>query len=170
MSFASVSSKVRRSLALADAMGMAPKNKVVTELLETFKAMKIELESAEADNKSAFDLEQQGKNDQIKTTQNTLSQKQAELATTQSNIASTQEELTERNAVLNDDRNYLRDLTSKCETKAKEWDQRSTMRADELAAITQALSVIEGTVAEKASTTGEGGRSALVTTAIDEDE
>jgi peptidoglycan hydrolase CwlO-like protein len=64
---------------------------------------------------------------------------------------------------------YLKDLTTKCELKAKEWDQRSQMRADELAALTQALSVLVSTVAEKANTTGEGGRSLLEQTVDDDD-
>merc|ERR1719379_1163779 len=61
--------------------------------------------------------------------------------------------------MLNDDRVYLKDLTEKCETKAKLWDQRSQMRADELSALTQALSVLESSVASMAEATGEGGRS-----------
>merc|ERR1719207_296573 len=62
------------------------------------------------------------------------------------------------NAVLNDDRTYLKDLTTKCELKAKQWDQRSSMRADELTAITQALTVLKGSVASQAEKVGEGGR------------
>ena len=69
-----------------------------------------------------------------------------------------QADLTETTAMLNDDRVYLKDLTEKCETKAKLWDQRSQMRADELSALTQALSVLETTVAGKAELSGEGGR------------
>merc|ERR1719159_1251167 len=41
------------------------------------------------------------------------------------------------------------DLTAKCEAKSKEWDQRSSMRQDELSAITEALGIIKGTVAAK---------------------
>jgi len=67
-------------------------------------------------------------------------------------------DLTAANALLNDDRVYLKDLTTTCEQKAKEWDQRSSMRSDELAALTQALAVLSGTVAEKAEATGSGGR------------
>merc|ERR1719353_1397094 len=66
------------------------------------------------------------------------------------------------NAVLNDDRVYLKDLTIKCELKAKQWDQRSSMRADELSAITQALTVLTGSVATQAGKVGEGGRSAMI--------
>ena len=58
-------------------------------------------------------------------------------------------DLTETNAVLNDDRLYLKDLTSKCETKAKEWDQRSQMRADELTALSKALGIMQDRVKTK---------------------
>merc|ERR1719217_430849 len=73
-------------------------------------------------------------------------------------IASAQADMTSTNAVLNDDRTYLKDLTTKCELKAKQWDQRSSMRASELSAITQALTVLKGQVASQAGKGGEGGR------------
>merc|ERR1719236_244960 len=113
----------------------------------------------------------QAKLDQLKTAQESLDSKNKERTKTTEDIAMAQGDLTETNAVLNDDRVYLKDLTAKCELKAKEWDQRSQMRADELAAITQALAVIESTVAAKAGATGAGGRgkaSAPVTTALTE--
>jgi len=47
-------------------------------------------------------------------------------------------------AQLKDDQLYLKDLTERCEVKAKEWDQRSQMRADEITALTKALEIIEG--------------------------
>jgi hypothetical protein len=79
--------------------------------------------------------------------------------------------MTNMNAVLNDDRTYLKDLTIKCELKAKQWDQRSSMRADELSAITQALTVLTGSVASQADKVGEGGRSSMLQdTNIQEDD
>merc|ERR1719327_2093177 len=91
--------------------------------------------------------------------QQSLENKQKEKTETSEDIATSQADLTETTAMLNDDRVYLKDMTEKCETKAKLWDQRSQMRADELSALTQALSVLESAVAEKAAATGEGGRS-----------
>merc|ERR1740138_1870327 len=120
-------------------------------LLNTFRGKKSDLESDNAQAQSDFDLAAQGKTAQIKAAQVTLAEKEAERSETTNKIAVAQADLTETNAVLNDDRLYLKDLTSKCETKAKEWDQRSSMRSDELSAITQALAVIEGVVASKAS-------------------
>merc|ERR1740138_1603738 len=80
--------------------------------------------------------------------------------------------MTNMNAVLNDDRTYLKDLTTKCELKAKQWDQRSSMRADELSAITQALTVLQGSVASQAEKVGEGGRSSMLqsSSAMEDDD
>merc|ERR1719272_2132205 len=49
-------------------------------------------------------------------------------------------------ALLKDDELYLKDLTSKCELKAREWDQRSQMRAEEVTALAAALKIIKGRV------------------------
>merc|ERR1719324_1313163 len=46
-------------------------------------------------------------------------------------------------ALLKDDELYLKDLTSKCELKAREWDQRSQMRSEEVTALTAALKIIK---------------------------
>merc|ERR1719335_1824347 len=172
VSLAQVKSIVRTSLLMADAMDMAPKSrKVVTMLLSedqpitdvpvsdydsksggiietlegllgTFRERKTTLESDNETADSDYNLAMQAKLDQLTQAQQSLENKQKETT-----------------AMLNDDRVYLKDLTEKCETKAKLLDQRSQMRADELSALTQALSVLETTVAEKAELSGEGGRS-----------
>merc|ERR1719305_908444 len=128
-------------------------------LLSTFREKKTSLESDDVSAEDAYNQAKQAKEDQLKTAQETLTTKQDDKSAKVKEIATAQADLTERNAVLNDDRVYLQDLSSKCELKAKEWSQRSDMRAQELAAITQALGVLEGKVAEEAGATGEGGRS-----------
>jgi chromosome segregation ATPase len=86
---------------------------------------------------------------QIGTAQKNLESTEETRATTTKEIASTQQDLTGTLAQLHDDQAYLRDLTAKCEDKSKEWDQRSSMRQDELSAITEALAIIKGTVTAK---------------------
>merc|ERR1719327_1719420 len=188
-SLVQIKSLVRTSLLMADAMDMMPKSrKVVTMLLSedqpitdvpvsdydfhsggiietlegllnTFRERKTTLESDNETAESDYNVAMQAKLDQLKQAQESLENKQKEKTETTEEIATSQADLTETNAMLNDDRVYLKDLTEKCETKAKLWDQRSQMRADELSALTQALSVLESAVAEKAEATGEGGRS-----------
>jgi hypothetical protein len=128
------------------------------DLLNTFRAKRVSLEDDNTAAQSSYDLAMQAKNAQVDTAQQNLEAKNKERAETTEDISTNQADLTETNAVLNDDRLYLKDLTAKCEAKAKLWDQRSQMRADELAALSQALVVLEGTVASKGEITGAGGR------------
>merc|ERR1719158_1493489 len=62
-------------------------------------------------------------------------------------------ELTTVSATLLDDQAYLKELAATCEATAKTWDQRSSMRADELSALTEAISIIKGTVTAKSGKT-----------------
>merc|ERR1719272_2925680 len=66
-------------------------------------------------------------------------------------IATYSGDLTATKAVLTDDQQYIKDLTAKCESKSKEWDQRSQMRQDELTAISTAITIVSGKVKDKTS-------------------
>jgi hypothetical protein len=134
----------------------------VEKLLKAFRDKKVELETTEAKTVSDFERRQQSLKHMLKAAQESLEEKNKERTQTTEAIATAQGDMTNMNAVLNDDRTYLKDLTIKCELKAKQWDQRSSMRADELSAITQALTVLQGSVAEQAEKVGEGGRSAMI--------
>merc|ERR1719197_2358245 len=101
-------------------------------LLSTFRDKKSSLESDDVAAEEAYNLAKQAKEDQLKTAKETLETKQEDKSAKVKEIATAQADLTERNAVLNDDRVYLQDLSSKCEIKAKEWNQCSEMRAGEL--------------------------------------
>jgi len=130
----------------------------VEELLKAFRDKKVELETIEAKAQSDYERAMQSKAAQLKAAQEDLDAKNKKRTVTTEEIASAQADMTSTNAVLNDDRTYLKDLTTKCELKAKQWDQRSSMRAAELTAITQALTVLKGQVASQAGKVGEGGR------------
>lgn len=68
-------------------------------------------------------------------------------------IGQNSRELAVAKAALSDDQAYLKDLTQKCNEKAKAWDQRSKIRSDELSALTSALTVVKGQVTESAKAT-----------------
>jgi hypothetical protein len=61
-------------------------------------------------------------------------------------IATGKESLVQAESLLADDQLYLKDLTDRCEARAKDWDQRSTLRAGELEALSQALTILKGKV------------------------
>jgi len=134
----------------------------IIETLETlhkeFRDKKVELERSEAKAESDFNLAIQSKKHQLEQAELSLDDQKKERTSTTDGIGGANGDLTAANALLNDDRVYLKDLTSKCEQKAKDWDQRTAMRADELAALNQALTVLAGAVAHKEGVTGAGGR------------
>jgi len=57
-------------------------------------------------------------------------------------------DLTWAQSTLTDDQAYLKELTTRCNAKAQEWDARSGLRKDELTAITSALTIIKTRVAK----------------------
>merc|ERR1719352_92235 len=138
--------------------------------LKAFRDKKVELETTEAKAVSDFERGQQSRKHMLKAAKESLDEKNKERTMTTESIATTQSDMTNMNAVLNDDRTYLKDLTIKCELKAKQWDQRSSMRSAELSAITQALTVLQGSVATQAGKVGEGGRSAMLQSDAQEDD
>ena len=148
-SLVEVKKKVSSLLALADAAGMtSPKLpallqqpisevpvadytfhatsiiETVEELLKAFRDKKVELETIEAKAQSDYERNMQSKAAQLKAAQEDLDAKNKKRTVTTEGIASAQADMTSTNAVLNDDRTYLKDLTTKCELKAKQWDQQ----------------------------------------------
>jgi hypothetical protein len=57
--------------------------------------------------------------------------------------------LENESVVLTDSQQYLKTMTETCELKAREWDQRSSTREGELAALTKALDILKGEVQGK---------------------
>jgi len=197
--FAEIKASVQKTMALADALSMPVKNQAVVtaflasdqmpevpeedysfhsggiigtleEILKEFTERKDTLDKEETAAQASFDAMAKAKREEIDSSKATLESKEDQLSTAQSDLATTEEDLTETTALLNDDNTYLKDITGQCETKAHQWDQRSKQRKDELSAITQALEIIEGTVASKDSATGSGGRALVSVSETADDE
>lgn len=64
-------------------------------------------------------------------------------------IAQAREDLVSAEGLLKDDQLYLKDLTSRCEQRAKAYDQRSNMRGQEIQALSEALSILKDKVKDK---------------------
>merc|ERR1719217_1364854 len=183
----STKAEVQQTMLLADALGMELQNKrAMTAFLATkqpyeakgeyefrsggiidtlkdlqakFEKRKDELDTQEKAAQEAFSAAAGAKREEIEADKASLETDEETLSTTESDIATTTEELTEEKAQLNDNNLYLKDITGQCETKAKEWDQRSKARAGELAAISKALEILGGSVKDMYESTGAGGRS-----------
>jgi len=72
-----------------------------------------------------------------------LSEKASGLA---KDIAQAKEDLVSEQTSLEDAQAYLKDLTDRCEARAKDWDQRSSTRDEESQALSRALKILTGRV------------------------
>jgi len=80
-----------------------------------------------------------------------IAKAQAKLADASKELGAQSQDLTMTSATLTDDQAFLKETTANCNSKAKSWDQRSKTRSDELTALTTALFIVKGKVAEKVS-------------------
>merc|ERR1719456_1493374 len=174
-----VKEAIRKSLIHADALGLSPRHARTLaallqqdgddgtpeadfefhheDLMETFDGLdksyhekKEDVDDTEAKAVEAHTSFMKAKTNQLETAQDELSRQTEDLNVLEEEIGAAESDLSNAKAKLDDDQTYLKDLTAKCELKAREWDQRSAMRAQELAALSQALAVITDTVQEKA--------------------
>merc|ERR550514_2418196 len=110
---------------------------LMQDLAKRYEDKKAACEQEEADAVKAHNSYMSSKTSQRETAEGDLSSRTAE------------EALSDARAMLADDETYLKDLTAKCELKAREWDQRSKMRGDELNALNGALGVMTDRVKTK---------------------
>merc|ERR1719420_655117 len=167
---------IRQAAFMADSMGHSPKHqralaallqqdpevpmqdynfhseeivKTIEGLVDDFKAKISEVKIDETKKVSDFDLQMQADTDEKDTAAKDLKDANELKASKMESLAQAGKDLTVTQAQLSDDQAYLKDLTEKCNLKSKEWDQRSQMRQDELTALTTALTIVKGKVAEK---------------------
>jgi len=120
-------------------------------LLKKFRGKKEKVDEEEVTRVQEHDMKIQkftddlaAKNVELRDTQKARDKKTEE-------ISEKNQELTTVSSTLLDDQEYLNNLYSMCSKRAKTWDQRTKVRADELSAITAAITLVKGAVAEKTS-------------------
>merc|ERR1740123_387109 len=66
-----------------------------------------------------------------------------DIADLEKKIAEDREEVINTEDLLKDDQLYMKDLTARCEVRARDWDQRASMRGGEVQALTEALAILK---------------------------
>jgi len=120
-------------------------------LRKDFRSTKNDIDADEVKSVAEFDALKQEKLDYIKAKNLELDESRSEKEKTTSAISMATEELTTVAADLLDNQQYLKELAELCEARAKTWDQRSKVRADELSALTSATTIIKTSVSENTS-------------------
>jgi hypothetical protein len=122
---------------------------IIADLRASTLAKKAETDSHENASVVGYNGTINAKREEHVTAAASLATKKELLSQCESDIATTTDDLHEWELQLAADQEYLKELTAECEAKAKEWDQESKMRANELAAIGKALEIITGDVASE---------------------
>merc|ERR1719191_24974 len=114
-----------------------------------FRKTKNDVDADEVQRVKEYDMLSQELTDKIKAKTHAMEEAKKTRDLKIENIGEDSQELTTVSATLLDDMEYLDELNTICSDKAKTWDQRTQLRANELTAITQAAGIVKSTVAEK---------------------
>jgi chromosome segregation ATPase len=120
---------------------------LLNKLLADFKAEKEAADKEFAAAEEVCDKTKTDLSNEIDLTNGNIETLEKEIGTLTARLAEARGELVEAEHLLKEDKLYLTDLTETCEQRAAMYDQRSAMRASELAAMTQALDILESRVA-----------------------
>lgn len=170
-SLAQVKTSVRKSLLMADTLDMDPKRtralavllqedeseaptgdgefhsggivETLEKLQKDFKGRKTQLDQIEGQNQKDFTETMKTKNSEKSTAQDAKTTAESDKSNADANIATASDDTVLEEATLKDDELYMKDLTERCELKAREWDQRSQMRAGEVTALGKAIDIIK---------------------------
>lgn len=168
------SSTIRNTVAMADALGLGAESVALLQqdpevemenykfhssaVIETLEKLQKEFRGKKAKSDADEVTRVQEHQMLIQQKTDTIKAKTLELGNTQkargdkiADIAENTQALTITSAKLLDDQEYLKELYSMCSKKADTWDQRSKVRADELSAISAAITIVKGAVSEKTS-------------------
>jgi len=164
-----VSAKAKKVVMAAVAAHQASKVPVkdfsghLGDIIDTLKGLSADfttnlndLEKQRKEDRSTHELELQRLQGEINAHEVQLGDQKKELGRLNQGIESTTKELTQYTISLHDDQTYLTDLTETCDAKHDQWEQRSSMRAEELGALTEALGIVTNEVAAKEGVTNKG--------------
>jgi hypothetical protein len=112
-------------------------------LLAKFKEMKKELDVEEFDINSAFETDKLGLTNEKKFAEKEKAVKEAIVAKRTEDMEAAKTDKDEETQDMNADQSFLDVLTKDCEEKAHLFDQRSSTRADELKALSEATAKLE---------------------------
>merc|ERR1719316_307097 len=124
------------------------------DLVKTFKEKKIQADKEEMADRHQHEMLSQARRYNIKMMEQAKEEKGAASAELTEEIAQLGTDLQNTQAAMAADENFLEDLTSKCQTKASDWDSRSQTRTAELTAIANALEMLKGDVSKMYGSTG----------------
>jgi len=127
--------------------------KTVKELKPGMQETLKRLRADEVQSKHEYQMVVQGLTDEKNAEQKVLDDAQKAQAKNTEELGQNSKEMTLTQGTLTDDQAFLKTVTENCNTKSKQWDQRSSSRAAELTALTNAITIVKSRVATKSGKT-----------------
>merc|ERR1719377_140317 len=115
---------------------------ILKDMLATFTDNLESATAAEDKAKADFDALMEAKKSQLSTAKQALLDKEGEKGARGEALATSKEEMKDLEGQNERDAGYLADTKSTCETRATEWDERKKLRAEEIAAIQEAIGIL----------------------------
>lgn len=128
---------------------------MLEELQTQFRKNRDDSDVAAAKAVSSFQLEKQSLEVSLKNKKTSLATKHNEFAQNQKTIAVSKEELAESNSTRTQDSAYLAETNASCSEKKQIHEQHVSMRAEELAALSQATDIMKETTSSSSSSNGQ---------------
>mmetsp|Transcript_89934 Transcript_89934/g.140828 ORF Transcript_89934/g.140828 Transcript_89934/m.140828 type:complete len:699 (-) Transcript_89934:32-2128(-) len=123
---------------------------VCEKLLVDYEGNKKDLDDEYAKTSKACDETKASLKKKIKANKDAMDALDLNIEKLTTEIAQHRQDLVTTDGQLKDDELYLKDLQARCEERAHDYDQRSVMRADELSAINEALTILTKDVKKRA--------------------
>merc|ERR1719223_804306 len=127
-------------------------NEILAKCLKDFKDEKKDGEDKWKKTKEGCAKSKAGLNKQMKDNLDAIKKAEEKIEELAKKIAKDRGDLINAQEALEEDAAYLKDLTSQCENKAREFDQRASMRNDEVTALAAALKIITNKVKDSDKT------------------
>jgi hypothetical protein len=115
---------------------------ILADMLKTFEDNLEEATAAEEKAAADFDALMEAKKEQLSTAKQALLDKSGEKGARGEALATSKEEKKDLEGQNERDEGYLADTKATCETRATEWDERKKLRAEEIAAIQEAIGIL----------------------------
>merc|ERR1719262_1930599 len=116
---------------------------VLEGLKDEFLQNKKDLDETEFETNAAFERERLGLQNEEKFATKDKNEKEEILEAKTEELHTTEDEKEKETDAKNADQSFLDTVTTECEQKAHDWDQRSKARSDELKALSDALTTLE---------------------------
>merc|ERR1719199_1551606 len=115
---------------------------ILKDMLKTFEDNLEEATAAEEKAEADFDALMEAKKEQLSTAKQALLDKSGEKGARGEALAASKEEKEDLEGQNERDAGYLSDTKKTCEERATEWDERKKLRAEEIAAIQEAIGIL----------------------------